>query len=205
MSLLGIIDLKLGNIGSIKRMVEKVGGSTLIIDDPCKLDDVNKVILPGVGHFDNGIKQLRKNSFDSQLVDRLEKRQLDLLGICLGMQLLCKSSEEGKEEGLGLIDAEVIKINSTEERNLKVPHMGWNVVKSVKHNLIIPEIEEKQRFYFVHSFKVVPSNDNIIIGKSFYGGEFCSAFQSRNITGVQFHPEKSHRFGMSLMKRFVHM
>ena len=127
------------------------------------------------------------------------------MGICLGMQLLCRNSEEGSAAGLGLIDASVRKLRSETDQSFKVPHMGWNIVRTARPNLILPEGLEEQRFYFVHSYKVVPSDPAVTIGTANYGGEFCVAFQKKNIFGVQFHPEKSHRFGMALMKRFVEL
>jgi glutamine amidotransferase len=127
------------------------------------------------------------------------------MGICLGMQLLCLESEEGECSGLGLINAVVKKFVFPAGRNLKVPHMGWNVVSSTRENALLPNGTEVQRFYFVHSYKVVAANSEIVIGTANYGGDFCAAFQKDNIFGVQFHPEKSHRFGMALMKRFVEL
>ena len=123
-----------------------------------------------------------------------------ILGICLGMQLLCKKSEEGILDGLGLIDANVTKINS---QNIKVPHMGWNIVKPVKNNLLIKHTSLEQRFYFVHSYKVVCNKKSNIIAKTFYDSYITAIIQNDNIFGVQFHPEKSHRFGQSLMNNFV--
>jgi glutamine amidotransferase len=127
------------------------------------------------------------------------------MGICLGMQLLCKHSEEGDVEGLGLVDATVKKFDFPNQPSLKVPHMGWNTLRTTRENPLLPMDDEERRFYFVHSYKVVPNNPSISIGQCDYGGEFCAAFQQGNVFGVQFHPEKSHRFGMALMQRCVEL
>jgi glutamine amidotransferase len=199
----GIINSGIGNIKSIERMITKVGGAPAVINNVNDLRSVKKVILPGVGHFDAGMKQLTSLGFDIALSDLIKSNQLTVLGICLGMHLLCNQSEEGLLPGLGLVDAEVHRFSFDFQVNLKVPHMGWNTVTSSKTNILLPKQQELERFYFVHSFKVVPNNPDIVIGKTSYGAEFCSAFQQGNIFGVQFHPEKSHRYGMALMQRFI--
>ena len=201
----GIINAGLGNVASIERMLERVGASGIYISSCKELIECDALILPGVGHFDEGIRALRK----AELFEAIKKLGCDnkvpILGICLGMQLLCRGSEEGSESGLGLIDADVKKFQFSIEEKLKVPHMGWNVVQTVSSNPLIPHAQEEQRFYFVHSYQVVPDDPSVVIGAANYGGEFCAAFQKENIFGVQFHPEKSHRFGMALMKRFVEL
>jgi glutamine amidotransferase len=198
-----IVDVGLGNIASIQRMLQKVGSQSIMAKKPDDLAGVGKVILPGVGHFDEAMKQLQKTGFAKALVELVRERNIQLIGICLGMQVLCRSSEEGTVLGLGLIDADVRKFRFPGDNKLKVPHMGWNVVSSDKTNSLLPPSLEGQRFYFVHSYKVVPDDTTITIGTANYGGDFCAAFQKRNVFGVQFHPEKSHRFGMELMRRFV--
>jgi len=200
-----IIDVGLGNIASIQRMTEKVGGTAYSAKSPSQLDRASKIILPGVGHFDEGMSRLREHGFEEVLVHFERSQQNHVMGICLGMQLLCRSSEEGDLPGLGLIDADVRKFRFPVESKLKVPHMGWNVVSASRASTLLPVRAEKQRFYFVHSYKVVPDDSDITIGIANYGGEFCAAFQQGNIFGVQFHPEKSHRFGMELMRRFIEL
>ncbi len=200
-----IIDAGLGNIASIQRMIEKVGGRTVVIRNPSQVDRNDKIILPGVGHFDEGITRLRQIGFADVLVDLLKNEKIQVMGICLGMQLLCRGSEEGNIPGLSLIDAEVRKFRFPAKSKLKVPHMGWNVVTPTRANNLLPVETDEQRFYFVHSYKVVPDNPAITIGAANYDGDFCAAFQQGNIFGVQFHPEKSHRFGMALMRRFIEL
>ena len=145
---------------------------------------------------------MQKTGFAQALVELIREKNVQMMGICLGMQVLCRSSEEGTVSGLGLIDADVRRF---QYNKLKIPHMGWNVVSSERANPLLPPNSEEERFYFVHSYKVVPDDTTITIGSADYGGEFCAAFQRGNVFGVQFHPEKSHRFGMKLMRRFVEL
>ena len=200
-----ILDLGLGNISSIARMIEKVGGRAEVVGHVPNLGRKRKFILPGVGHFDYGMRAMKSSGINADVFAEVIAREGTILGICLGMQLLCRGSEEGSEQGLGLIDADVKKFRFSAGEKLKVPHMGWNVVRAASPNLLIPRTEEEQRFYFVHSYQVVPDDPSVVVGTADYGGEFCAAFQKDNIFGVQFHPEKSHRFGMALMKRFVEL
>ena len=200
-----LLDLGLGNISSIVRMIEKVGGRSEVVRRVPNLGRKNKFILPGVGHFDHGMNAMRNLEINGDFFSEVLAREGTILGICLGMQLLCRNSEEGSEPGLGLIDAEVKRFQFQSSLKLKVPHMGWNVVRPALANPLISYTEEEQRFYFVHSYKVVPDDPSVVIGTASYGGDFCAAFQKGNIFGVQFHPEKSHRFGMALMKRFVEL
>lgn len=199
-----VLDLGIGNIGSVVRMAAKAGARAVVVRDLDRADDRSKIILPGVGHFDRGMQAIRDAGIYETLSSRECLGNIKVLGICLGMHLLCKSSEEGRSMGLGLIDAEVKKFRWL-DNGAKVPHMGWNQVISNGSNPLFVAGEVRQRFYFVHSYKVVPSNPEIIIGTTSYHGEFCSAFMDKNIFGVQFHPEKSHKFGLALMKRFIEL
>jgi glutamine amidotransferase len=201
MKVIKVLDVGIGNFGSIQRIIEISGGSAVKVNDPDSLDFEDKILLPGVGHFKNGMEKLEKSGFKDALKNKASEYKI--LGICLGMQLLCTHSEEGDVEGLGLVDAKVQKFNISNPSELKIPHMGWNTVRITQANKLLPISNEEQRFYFVHSYKVVPNNKNITIAQCDYGGDFCAAFQQDNIFGVQFHPEKSHRFGMNLIKRFV--
>ena len=204
MTSVGIVSTGLGNVASIRRMIEKAGGEATIVENPGRLKEFQKIILPGVGHFDNGIKKLSEAGFRSELISVCQKKNVKIMGICLGMQLLCKSSEEGTCEGLGLIDATVEKFRS-DTTSLKIPHMGWNTVNILKDNALLKDIGREQRFYFVHSFRVVPRCASISLANCEYGVEFCAAFQDGNIFGVQFHPEKSHKFGLRLIKNFLEL
>lgn len=199
-----ILNYGLGNIGSVMRMLEKVGGVPKVTSDPGIISCSDNVMLVGVGHFSRGMELLAKQNLDQSLRDAFANGS-KIMGICLGMQLLCQHSEEGDVKGLGLVDATVKKFDFPNQPALKVPHMGWNTLRTARENPLLPMDEEERRFYFVHSYKVVPNNPDISIGQCDYGGEFCAAFQQGNVFGVQFHPEKSHRFSMALMKRFVEL
>lgn len=200
---IGVLSYGMGNILSIVKIVDRVGATPMIIDTKSKLHDVDKIIIPGVGHFDQGIKLLRQNDLASPLIDLVNTNCLSLLGICLGMQMLCKNSEEGLSDGLALIDANVRKIYPSDSRKHKVPHMGWNYVKPSRPNILLPPDIGTQKFYFVHSYFVEPTWPEITTGLCNYDINFCASFEHNNIFGVQFHPEKSHRYGMALIQRFV--
>lgn len=202
---IGIIDSGIGNISSVLKLVNLSGGVATVVNKESDFEELDKLILPGVGNFNAGMSALKAKDFSNLILNHVYAKGLQLLGICLGMQLLCRGSEEGSEPGLGLIDAEVIRFQFPPSLKLKVPHMGWNVVCAATSNPLIPHTEEEQRFYFVHSYKVVPDDPSVVIGTANYGGEFCAAFQQGNVFGVQFHPEKSHRFGMALMNRFCEL
>lgn len=202
---ISIIDTGLGNIRSVSRMIQRVGGSPYLCSSPEDIVPGSKIILPGVGHYDHGVASLLAHGFDYSFWEHTAEQGNHILGICLGMQLLCRSSEEGTAKGLGLVEAEVKKFRFTSAQNLKIPHMGWNTVRSEKSNPLIIKDERERRFYFVHSYKVVPDSTEITTGIANYGGDFCAAFSYKNIFGVQFHPEKSHQFGIELFKRFIEL
>ena len=195
-----IIDYGMGNLGSIANMIKKVGHKSIITSDIEEIKKARKLILPGVGAFDNGMKHLK----DSDLIEVLNKKVLiektPILGICLGMQLMTNSSEEGNINGLGWVDAQAKKFVSDE---LKIPHMGWNIVKHKKTSKLFDENGTEKRFYFVHSYCVSCNNKDDILTTTPYGHDFISSFEKENIIGVQFHPEKSHKFGMNLIRNFV--
>ena len=199
----GVVDVGLGNVTAVKRMVQKVGGESISITNSYELSTVKKFILPGVGNFNEGMKLLKLAGLEDPIRIAAKKQDVYILGICLGMQLLCRSSEEAQVSGLGIVDADVVKIASNRSKKIKVPHMGWNTVKLPRQSALFENIVEERRFYFVHSFKVVPDNEEIIIAYTTYGEDFCSSFQQGNVFGVQFHPEKSHRYGMNLIKNFI--
>jgi glutamine amidotransferase len=186
-------------------MVEKVGGSSAISHDPEELLEADKIIFAGVGAFDHGMKALKIGGWRKALEAAALERKVPLIGICLGMQILCKTSDEGQLPGLGWIDADVLRFRLDRPGGLPVPHMGWNTLRICRDNPLIPSKNEEQRFYFVHSYRVVCHQREDVIAVADYGGEFVAAFQKENIFGVQFHPEKSHRFGMALLKRFLEL
>lgn len=198
-----IIDYGIGNIGSIANMIRKLDFNPIIISKPEKLRESTKIILPGVGSFDHAMKTLNDDGWLNILNEMVIEHKVPVLGICLGMQLMCKGSEEGVLPGLSWIDAEVKRFNPQVEENLKIPHMGWNTITPRNNSELLNSFEVEQRFYFVHSYHVVCNNPLDIDGTSSHGYEFVSAFHHENIYGVQFHPEKSHRFGMNLLNNFL--
>lgn len=194
-----IVNYGLGNLGSIKNMLKRVGVEASICDNPSKLEEATKIILPGVGAFDTGMRHLGDNGWLEILNRKVLLEKVPTLGICLGMQLMTKRSEEGQLPGLGWINGEVLKFT---DPALRVPHMGWNVVHPGKQGSILAT-DRELRFYFVHSYYVTIKNEEEILGKTIYGTDFVSAFVRDNIYGVQFHPEKSHQFGMELFRKFA--
>lgn len=196
-----IIDYGMGNLGSIANMIKKVGGVSNFTSDPENVFASEKLILPGVGAFDQAMKSLNKSGMAEAIKQKVSKGT-PLLGICLGMQLLAEHSEEGDADGLGLIPGNVVRFKFDRH---KVPHMGWNTVEFRQHSPLTAEFEQWQesRFYFVHSYHFECNQDCHILGETNYGGMFTSAVTNKNISGTQFHPEKSHRFGMQLFNNFI--
>jgi glutamine amidotransferase len=199
-----ILDYGMGNVGSIQNMLRRAGAESIVSSAVSDISAASKLILPGVGAFDRAMGRLH----DLGIVKRIEERVLDekipLLGICLGMQLLCHRSEEGAEPGLGWVDANVERFYfRQDDQNHKVPHMGWSTVSTRPNNTLFRGMPEHSRFYFVHSYHVVCRDEREIIGTAEYGHSFVAALQQRNIWGVQFHPEKSHRYGLQLLTNFA--
>ena len=192
----------MGNLGSIANMLKRIGYTCEICADADKIEKAKKIILPGVGHFDKAMENLVKLGLIETIKIKALQDKTPILGICLGMQLMCKSSEEGTRQGLGLIDAVVKRFNFS-HNNIKIPHMGWNIASPKKDSKLFTNHDIDTRFYFVHSYYVVCNETNDTLTTTHHGLEFTSSFEHNNIIGVQFHPEKSHRFGMELLKNFV--
>lgn len=199
-----IPNLTLGNTKSVVNMINRIGGEVIIANSPEEMLDAKKIILPGVGSFDSGMRELKAGGWAKVLKKLVIDQNIPILGICLGMQLFFDSSEEGLEAGLGWISGNLKKFNSTEKEKIKIPHMGWNTLTIKKKDSILPdEPNTDARFYFVHSYHALCSNLDCVIATAFHGSEITAAVQKNNIYGVQFHPEKSHRFGMSLLKNYL--
>jgi len=181
-------------------MFKKVRVESVITSDIELIKKADKYILPGVGSFDHGITSLRKAVFFEALTKEVLENHKPILGICLGMQLLTNSSEEGKEKGLGWIDASTVKFD-LEDKSLSIPHMGWNKIYPANTNDVFKYLEDN-KFYFVHSYHVVCNDENNVLATCDYGNSFTCSIHKNNIYGVQFHPEKSHKFGMQLLKNF---
>lgn len=198
-----VIDYGMGNIGSICNMLKYIGARALVTSDRLQIERAEKLILPGVGHFDKAISNIKAlDLFDAIKFKALEEK-VPILGICLGMQLMCNSSEEGSEPGLSLVDATVNKFTFASPTNLKVPHMGWNTIKIAKESQLLYGLDNDSRFYFVHSYYVKCNKETNVLTHTTYGLDYVSAFIDENIIGVQFHPEKSHKYGINLFKNFI--
>ena len=191
----------MGNIGSVVNMLRRIEAECVVANDLCTLKKARKIILPGVGAFDAAMSNINRCGFRETLEKKVISEQIPLLGICLGMQLLTRRSEEGSLPGFGWIQAETRKL--PDKIGLKVPHMGWNVTKRTKRSLLTEGISGEIRFYFVHSYCVHTDSPLDTILQTSYGIDFAAAIQHENIMGVQFHPEKSHRFGKKLLENFA--
>ncbi len=197
-----IVDLGFGNLASIKNMLRRIGKEGNISSDPDEIRSAEKLILPGVGAFDAAMRSLNEITGMREALDqRVLIDKVPVLGVCLGMQLMTRGSEEGQEKGLSWVPAQTYRFPKS--RNLKVPHMGWNIALAVRSSALSCMKREELRYYFVHSYYVKVDQPESSIMQTTYGEVFDSAFCYQNIYGVQFHPEKSHRFGMQLLKNFV--
>jgi len=195
-----IINYGLGNLASIKNMFKKIGVESIITSNPEEIYKADRLLLPGVGHFAKGMENLHKSGLIPVLEECILEKQKPVLGICLGMQLITLGSEEGSSEGLGWIDAYTRKF-SFEDNNFKIPHMGWSHV-SYRNETISSQLIPNPRYYFVHSYHVICSNEENVLATCDYSYTFHCGIQKGNIYGVQFHPEKSHKHGMSLLSAF---
>jgi|TARA_R110000782_G_scaffold118028_2_gene208479 imidazole glycerol-phosphate synthase subunit HisH len=201
-----IINYNAGNIKSIQNMLKRIGAKSIISSSAEEIAQADKLILPGVGSFDYGMKNLQQSGLIEIINEKVINNKTPILGICLGAQLLGNNSEEGIEKGLGWIDMDIVKFDKSKmTEQLKIPHMSWNEVVVSKKSMLMEGLEDEARFYFVHTYHMQLENENDVLTKSNYGYEFVSAVEKENIFGVQFHPEKSHKFGMRLLQNFVNL
>ncbi len=196
-----VVDYGMGNLGSVLNMLRRVGVDAEVTGDPVRIATAERIILPGVGAFDAAIERIDASGLRAVLDHKAMEERVPVLGICLGMQLLTRRSDEGTRAGLGWIPAETSRFPSGS--GLKVPHMGWNVTESTRKSPLTSGLDGEVRFYFVHSFCVQTDDPEDTVLRSRYGIDFAAAVHRGNIMGAQFHPEKSHRFGMRLLKNFA--
>jgi glutamine amidotransferase len=204
--MLAIVDYGAGNVGSIRNMLRRLGVESTITARPEEVAVADRIILPGVGAFGPAAERLRRTGLADALQQRVRGQGVPFLGICLGMQLMLPESEEGEGAGLGWIAGRVRRFSGVSPSGgppLKVPHMGWNTVDSAPGDRLLGSNDPYRRFYFVHSYYVDCSDGRDVAGWTVYGDRFVSAVASGNLRGVQFHPEKSHRYGLALLQRFV--
>jgi glutamine amidotransferase len=194
-----VVDYDMGNVGSIANMMKKIGHTVQVSADPETIRKADRLIIPGVGHFDAGMQNIRARGLVDVLNEKVVAQRTPVLGICLGMQLLGDKSGEGDSAGLGWIPSESVRFSN---EALRVPHMGWSEVAQTDHWLFAGEPAD-MRFYFVHSYHVVCKEPADRIATASYGIDFSAAIARGHIVGVQFHPEKSHRFGMQLLRNFA--
>ncbi|HXG72261.1 MAG TPA: imidazole glycerol phosphate synthase subunit HisH [Gemmatimonadaceae bacterium] len=202
--MISVVSYGVGNVGSIFSMLRKIGVPAIAASTPDDIAKAERIILPGVGAFDHGMAMLAEHS----LIEPLRERAgagIPLLGICLGMQLLGRASEEGIVAGLGVMDAHSVRFLPGGERPLKIPHMGWSELTIRRQSPLLDGFEDQARFYFVHSYHYVCDRSEDVLATAPYGIDFTAVVQRDNVWGAQFHPEKSHRFGMTLLRNFARL
>ena len=209
--MIAIVDYNMGNVGAIRNMLRKVGAESVVTSDVDKISRASKLILPGVGAFDNGMTHMQQMRLPELLNEMVLERGIPVLGICLGMQLMTRGSDEGELPGLGWIQADTVRFKFDRQtanmKNAKIPHMGWNVARPRHCDTLFKGLEDtgETAFYFVHSYHVLCDDEADVLATAVHGYEFPCAIEKGNILATQFHPEKSHRHGMGLLKNFVEM
>lgn len=200
--MIAIINYGLGNLTSIRNMFKRIGLDTIVTSDKNEIRNASKLLLPGVGHFKKGMANIKDTGLDELLNEQVNEKGKPILGICLGAQLMTKHSEEGDVQGLGWIEANTVKFDSNKLNGLPVPHMGWaDVALSMEHELW-HDLPADSRFYFVHNYHFSFTSLEHVTATAKYGYDFACAFNIENIYGAQFHPEKSHKFGMKVLDNF---
>jgi glutamine amidotransferase len=198
-----VLDYGMGNHFSIVKRLLKFDCRVFAGNSIKEMSEADKIVLPGVGHFGKAVENIKKLGLLDALNEAVLGKQKPILGICLGMQLMAKKSEEGNTEGLGWIDAEVVKFKITHSLYYKIPHIGWNTVEQKKDAALLKNIPSNSEFYFVHAYHMHNNQNQDILGVTDYEYSFVSAIEKDNIFGVQFHPEKSHDIGNTLLENFT--
>ncbi len=202
--MIAVVDYQMGNLHSIAKALEFVGADIVVTSSPNDLVKADKIVLPGVGAFPDGMAHLRDNNFLPVLENEVLKKGKPLLGICLGMQLLAETSEEfGQHAGLGYFPVAVKKFSLPEVKGFKIPHVGWNTVTQTADHVLFQGIPQEVDFYFVHSYYLDAAQDPFTIATCDYGTKFSAIIAQKNIVATQFHPEKSQKFGLKFLANFV--
>ena len=203
MNTVAIVDYGMCNLDSVARAIEECGGKAIVTDRARDLDRVNRIILPGVGAFPDAMQNIRERSLDEVLYEQVFIKEIPILGICLGMQIMATIGHEGRNvQGLGWIPGRVIRMEPFGD-DTRIPHIGWNEVYPVRPSTLFSNIEPGKDFYFIHSYHFCPDDEENILARTPYGKGFVSAIQSKTIFAVQFHPEKSQHTGFKLIKNFL--
>jgi glutamine amidotransferase len=200
---IAIVDFGMGNLFSVFKKIKQLNAEPVIASTPATLMNTDKIIIPGVGHFGKAMENLHASGLYDALQKRVTLDHTPVLGICLGMQLMADSSEEGTAAGLGWIPSTVVKFNIETSSKLKIPQTGWNSVSVKKDSRLLKGLDEKNEFYFLHGYHFKDVNEQEVIATSCYGYEFVSVIENGHIFGTQFHPEKSHDAGLTLLQNFM--
>lgn len=201
--MIAIIDHGMGNLGSVQNMLRRVGAQSVRTTEPADITRASRLVLAGVGAFDAAMERLEALGLVDVLHEQVIERRVPILGVCLGMQLMASSSQEGSRAGLGWIDGHVRAFSFPSQDQLPIPHMGWEAVVPTRPSPLFEPGGAEQRFYFSHKFHLVADHAEDVAATSFYGYDFTAALHRHNILGTQFHPEKSHVFGLNVYRRFV--
>ena len=201
--MISVVDYGVANLGSMLNMLRKVGAAVRLVATPGDLAEATRIVLPGIGAFDHGMAALEERGFIGPLRDKVLVGRVPLLGVCLGMQMLGLGSEEGSRAGLGLIPMRCQRLRPPPGSRLKVPHIGWSALAPRRVSPLLDGLDADSRFYFVHSYHAVCEREEDVLATSSFGTDFVSVVERGNIRGVQFHPEKSHRYGMALLRNFA--
>lgn len=204
MSGVTLVNYGLGNIQAFAHIYKRLNIPVEIAETSSQLEKAEKLILPGVGAFDWAMKRLNESGLRDQLDHAVLQKQVPVLGVCVGMQMMAQRSEEGALPGLGWIDADVVRFEPVRASESPLPHMGWNDVQPLAVDNLFMGIESP-RYYFLHSYCIVPRRPNNILATAYYGGDFTASVRNNHIFGTQFHPEKSHQWGINLLKNFAEL
>jgi imidazole glycerol-phosphate synthase subunit HisH len=201
--MIAIINYGVGNLASVLNMFKRIGADAVITSDVSEIKKADKILLPGVGHFDSCMQRFNESGLRPVVEQKAFEEKAPLLGICVGAQMMTRGSEEGAEKGLGWVNADTIRFKFDEQSKLKIPNMGWNELIISKPSPLWNDLNEDARFYFAHSFHFKFDDEEMVTGKANYGYEYAVAFRNKNLFATQFHPEKSHKYGMKVLENFM--